>query len=138
MGWKRWPSWVKGGLIGLFIGLVFLILLFYLDILNPIGKHYLTVSQSSENYNNCVIQKEKEIQNLTPRPAISIFDCMSDADKEIWNKGRSIARFRETLSLPFIFYGGVAYILWFGPFIILGLLIGWIIGKVKSRKQGKI
>jgi hypothetical protein len=37
MGWKEWPAWVKGGLVGFLIGLLYFFWVLYLNRNNPDG-----------------------------------------------------------------------------------------------------
>ncbi len=41
MGWKKWPSWVKGGIMGLIIS-IFLVVLFFVDVVQNGGSSLIS------------------------------------------------------------------------------------------------
>lgn len=102
MGWKNWPSWVKGGIIGIIISL-FAVFIVYL------------IGGFEENYLFYIIQFP-----IIPAWYIFafIFDLMADNGPYIEN----------LIFLKLIF--GFAF-----GYAIYGIFIGWLIGKIKSKKE---
>jgi hypothetical protein len=82
MGWKEWPYWLKGVIIGLIVGIIIMIYFAF--------------------------------------PCMSLFSCkiIPGTDNSCLNPLSCIAR---------------AIIISIIPFTIFGLLVGWIIGKLKRK-----
>ncbi len=110
MGWKNWPAWVKGGVIGFFsVFLLILIIRFFLNSVSALGD--------------------------SPGPLYLLL-----------GKVYFIIYFIPgTLLLKIPFMGLLGYFNFFGElltificslfYFLIGALIGWIVGKIKSKNQ---
>lgn len=133
-------SWLKGILIGAIGGVIIglFLFIFFSDLgrglRNPIEDLFRNAALSSDKYKICINEKIEEIKNLDPKPAISIYECMSSKEKKLWGIATTISNIKESFDGIFMF-GYFGYIIWFGFIIILafiGALIGWTISKIKS------
>jgi len=139
MGWKNWPYWVKGGVIGFCIALLLFIFLSDLGrwIRNPIEDLFRSSAQSSIEYQDCINKKIQETKDLDPRPAISVYDCLSTSGEKLFGIGKAIHDIQNSFDGLFMIFGYFGFIIWFVPFILIGILVGFIIGKIKSKKDVK-
>jgi len=113
MGWKKWPGWLKGGLIGVIVGLlspilIYVLLIFFGLIVSVLGKN------TNLGYN---LIKLTIYLNLFSRGCAN--SCIGNPDCAL---GCAIIS-------PFIVLIETIIL---GAFI--GAIIGWITQKSKSRK----
>jgi len=110
MGWRDWPYWLKGGVIGLIIlipgalfiftsigGLILLLLFPILLLLNPIGDY---------------IYQTYRVADVSPTGFVMY----------------SLPNKFMLIKYIIYFLGVIIYV------FLLGALIGWIYGKIKNRK----
>jgi len=113
MGWKQWPSWLKGGLIGLVLAVVMLALLFISLVfgffnLSELFGFFLNLSfQLSENF------------------AKFLGVNLCNVDGEICHGG----------NFSFLFELVFPWLIYFIIYFIIGTPIGWTIGKMRNRNQ---
>jgi hypothetical protein len=107
MGFKEWPSWVKGGVIFLLINVLFLIVLFIID------------ARCFDDL-NCR-NSDNVLVNI-----FSIFLGVSNVIGWLFVFGDGGTDFSRLITIVII-----SFILSF----LVGALIGWIVGKMKSRGE---
>ena len=110
MAWKDWPSWLKGGVIGIVICILFFLY----------------------SYNNYQIISKQPYS----MPGFAFFLFGIPAAPGIYLllffvKLFTIARVSTNFEIFIIFLGGL--ISWF----VYGVIIGWIVGKIKARGNKK-
>jgi len=98
MGWKNWPSWLKGGVIGITLYVLIGIFIWFLE-----GKMDAGGMRGFFSF----------IYFLTP--GLFIFGYNFDG--------------------PIVPIYTLSIILSIASYFLVGALIGWIIGKLKSKKQ---
>lgn len=103
MNWKRWPYWLRGGVIGV---LILVIILFLSIILALIGKVDVILNNPFIYIIVKILASPTSILNLFPIDPINnsiLWYCFG------------------------IISGVIVYFL-------IGAVIGWIVGKIKSKK----
>lgn len=124
MGWKQWPSWVKGGAIGAGIGF-FVVLLFIIFLSNNYEYlRYLT--------DNCPLIDDRAYSIGSQMVSCSLLEHLVSKS------------FIVSVPLNLFVYNlfGVKFLNNSLDFFVnvitytfLGMLIGWIVGKIKTKKN---
>ena len=109
MGWKNWPSWLKGGIIA---GIIFIIVLVLSLFIPSLGCNTSKPLPEGEMYENCTPTQLSEILLLPSYIPLNILEIHNDY---------------LALSFAFIF----SLIIYF----LIGTIIGWIFGKIKLKKK---
>lgn len=109
MGWKDWPYWLRGGIIGFVIGLIPLIL----------SQIFLIKGLLAVIYGVFVLPPELILLNIIPASLKNIFFDMGSCFI------LCIPRFLGFLVIALFYF-------------LVGALIGSIISKIKSIKQEQI
>lgn len=116
MGWKEWPSWVKGVLISL---LCFLTILLFTVLIKLIDLIYVFEPGSFGNFLYLIENR--------------IIGLMGFIPGMILNPSGSTGHGA---------FGISALLIWWPidilQFVIIGAIIGWIVGKIKSKNQSKL
>ena len=99
MGWRDWPAWVKGGIIGLCVGLV-------ADLYALVCFGFVI---KASNLFQCSI-----IIPLLSNPVYPLL--------KVFNIGVLASGGFAIITIPFVY-------------LLIGALIGFIVGKIKSRKN---
>ena len=118
MGWKNWSYWLRGGIIGLFVCLVFIILT-YLTL--PIFGNFIKDSDLFWRINN-------PLDLLRVFWFIITFPILMG----VVAVGLSGWGNPSGFSKPFAI---IALLIVFAVYFIIGVIIGWIVGKIKSRRN---
>ena len=106
MGWKDWSYWIRGGIIGVIVGMIAI----------PAS---IAIALASDCVSDCTPIWAKLFSLFSGWLIIII-------DKSLYLLGMGrIAGFLET---PLLILVPVTYFLY-------GSIIGWIIGKIKSKKN---
>ena len=114
MGWKNWPSWLKGGLIGLLIAILYIGSLF---LSNYLIQEYGIYCPGDRNCELTSTAKEfNSVVNFFKFPFL--IPCSS-----CYQMGCAICQAYIAPPITLI------------EFFIIGALIGWIIGRIKSKKN---
>ncbi|MBI5803559.1 hypothetical protein HY448_02640 [Candidatus Pacearchaeota archaeon] len=98
MGWKEWPYWLKGGILGTIIYLFFIMIAYFLGKVAPDIGYMLSV----------IFFLYDEFISYLTSPIFKLFDFIPYIGYLLFGI--------KILGLPFI----------------IGALIGWIYGKIKS------
>tara|TARA_Y100000310_G_C20696541_1_gene826102 strand:+ start:724 stop:1080 length:357 start_codon:yes stop_codon:yes gene_type:complete len=116
MGWRNWPTWLKGGIITLSIWIV-LILVF--NISGSIVECNLPTDEFGDEFVGapCWNNSQEIVIDIITVVALPIM--FIGANPNVSTVGPDGVR---------LFYVGSAVI-----FVLWGVLVGWIVGKVKSR-----
>ncbi len=105
MGWKNWSYWLRGGIIGLFIGTI--IAVFY--------------------FANAYIIKNIMLDSFFTKIIYYNFNFI-DYQAIKWSIKLGLCKAENCIVLPFVLLFEV---------IFVGAIIGFIIGKIKQRKEAK-
>ncbi len=112
MGWKDWSYWLRGGVIGGVLGIILSVSVF----LTPGNIGFFLRNILIVNFNLFFIV-EKLIYNTLVISSYLIF-----------------SKLKLTGILYIMIF--IRYIFLIIEFVLLGALIGFLYGKIKSRKQG--
>lgn len=115
MGWKDWPYWLKGGVIGLLLGAMFSV--FAIMSYNPTQKNYFLCPLLSGDGGPC----RTTAIILTP----FLFFSAIPLALFCWISGME----GSSCKIPEIVIVFSVLFVW----ILTGVLIGWIYGKIKNR-----
>jgi len=104
MGWKEWPSWLKGGVIGIAVGALFSIYSFF---------------------NGCYVNYGGAYTG------IGCFGFGSVVSMFIAGLGFFLMKPWASIP-PFSIFRFLGIII---NLFIVGILLGWIVGKIKQKKE---
>lgn len=129
MGWKQWPSWLKGGLIALLVWFVIVISVF---IISP--NRFI-----DDEWRSCATLLQQSQPNIDPGD-VDVSSCGIKKEgfrefllgmEHLFLKG-DLLMYIPPLNFVGIFFADTP-ILVMALFFGIGALIGWIIGKYKKK-----
>jgi hypothetical protein len=115
MGWKDWPYWLKGGVLAIPIGFI----LFFVGILLVMVGNYLACPQAGEGV--C----RNDLFSVTGGFLVFMLT---------WSV-KYISSLDVQNELQIYFYNFLKIILPIIQVFLVGIIVGWIYGKIKSRNQ---
>ena len=112
MGWKNWPYWVRGGITGIIVSIIYPLLIFFIAVmLNAMQNKFLL---------------DQPIAIIFIIPMFFLFFALF---------AFGISSASGSLQLFTLLYSIGLILLHFITYFVIGAIIGLVYGKIKKRKE---